>query len=177
MTRRYPKGVQPNYDDVKSGDILLINRHTGMSKAIRVGQALRFRKERKTYAYWTHVAVVTKPGEIVEALVKGVAANPLEKYIDHDYVYVSIDAGNHDRAQMRAFAEACIGNPYGLLMDFSIGVALLTGANFLIGNPGTMICSGLAAQMLCRGDYIFKRDPNTIMPADLAEYFDIKSSF
>ena len=48
-----------------------------------------------------------------------------------------------------------------------------TGAKFAFGNPGTLICSALAAQMLCRGEYVFDRDPGRMMPADVAEFLKV----
>jgi hypothetical protein len=54
---------------------------------------------------------------------------------------------------------------------------LLTGGSrFAFGNPGTLICSGLQAQTLCRGQYIFEKDPGRMMPANLAKEFDIHVS-
>jgi hypothetical protein len=168
---RYAPGVEAPLGALSHGDIILTHRSAFFSRLIAFGQSLRFRGARRPYAHWSHVAVVVGDrGELVEALGKGVQETNISEYAQVEYHHVHIDALATDREEMRRFAARCVGRRYNWLEIPSLGLTLLTGAKFAFGNPGTLICSALGAQMLCRGDYIFDRDPNTMMPADIAEH-------
>jgi hypothetical protein len=56
----------------------------------------------------------------------------------------------------------------------SIALSLITGGKFTFGFDGQAICSGLVARALERTNAIFNRDPEHIMPADLAKYFNVQ---
>lgn len=164
---RYGPGDAPLR--TQPGDLILTHRDQLPSRLIAFGQRLRFRGANSSCAHWSHVAcVVGNEGELVEALGNGVQATNLSRYRDVEFHYVPIDATLEDRRQMATFATTCVGRPYGYMEIVSLGLTLLTGAKFAFGNPGTLICSAMGAQMLCRGDYIFDRDPNRMMPADVA---------
>jgi hypothetical protein len=178
-----PKSIEIFYQgqgiqNTEPGDIILTHRNEIYSKLIVFGQGLRFRGKNRVYAHWSHVAcVVDSSGGLVEALGNGVQGpaqgRNIEEYRDVEYVYINIGACQHDREQMQKFLLACIGRPYGWFEIISLGLALLTGTKVIFGNPATLICSALAAQSLTRGNFIWSRDPNVMMPADIAKEFDI----
>jgi hypothetical protein len=157
------------------GDLILTHRDQPVSKLIAFGQRLRFRGKDRPFAHWSHVAVVVGfHGELVEALGRGVQRSRLTRYTDVEFHYVSVDAALHDRRQMARFAEACVGRSYNWWEIVSLGLTLVVGAKIVVGNPGTLICSALAGEALCRGDYIFSRDPNSQMPADIAKELGLR---
>ncbi len=166
----YPPGqAEP---EPQPGDFLLTHAYAWTSRLIRFGESLRYRGSNRTFAYWSHaVAVVSADGEIVEALGSGVTGGNISKYTGTDYVYVRIQGSDPDRAEMAAFAREQIGWQYGFLTIASIVLSLLTTGRLRFGLSGTEICSGLVARMLERGTYIWV-DPSSIMPADLARFFD-----
>ncbi len=167
----YPAGKEEQ--NPQPGDFLLTHAHAFTSQLIRFGESLRYRGKNREFAYWSHaVAVVSAEGEIVEALGRGVTAGHISKYAGSDYVYVRVDATDTDRAEMAAFAKAKVDERYGFLTIASIIVSLLTTGRLRFQLAGTEICSGLVARMLERGTYVWDV-PASIMPADLARFFDV----
>jgi uncharacterized protein YycO len=156
------------------GDFILTHRHRPYSFVISHGQKLRFKGPDRPYAHWSHAAMIENPsGGIIEALGKGVVRNTLQEYKRVEYHYVHVDMDPHDRAQAVAFAQACIGQEYGWGNILGLAFTLATGSKLQFGFNGTEICSGLVARALERGDFIFPKAPNTMMPADLASYFQV----
>lgn len=167
----YPEGEAET--DPRAGDFLLTHAHAWTSRLIRFGERFRYRGVNRPFAYWSHaVAVVSDDGDIVEALGRGVTAGHITKYAGSDYVYVRVQAKDADRAQMAAFAQSRAGEDYGFMTIISIVFSLLTTGRLRFQLAGTEICSGLVARMLERGDYIWD-EPASVMPADLARFFDI----
>lgn len=150
------------------------------SRLIRFGQALRFRGDRRPYAYWNHVAIVvgrTEGGVIVEA-VSSVQRNRLWKnYNDVDYDIRIVPVPNlsrEDRKEMVDFANRQVGDKYDWLEICSIAINCLFGGSISIKFNASHICSGLAGEALERAGFDFGREAADLMPADLAEYFDVK---
>lgn len=114
---------------------------------------------------------------MVEALGPGVEKNKLSKYRGTEYHLVSIGevAGDCDRNQVAIYAESCLDMKYGYFDIVSIAFSLMTGSRFAFGFDGQAICSGLVARALERTDAIFNRDPEHIIPADLAKYFLVQA--
>lgn len=167
-TKVYPVGTIPY--KTKPGDIILVHRKSLYSNLIGLGQWLTTRKWDRRFIWARHVACVAgEEGELVEALGKGVEERHISVYKDIDFIYVDIEADNHDREQMHNFLYACVGRPYNWFEIISLGITIISGAKLVFGNPGTLICSALAAQMLCRGDFIFERDPSVMMPWNIAK--------
>lgn len=159
------------------GDFILTHRHALYSWLVSHGQSIRFRKDRRIYAHWSHAALITSgTGDIIEARSKGVLEHTLKEYLHVEYHYVHLTMDDHDRAQAVKFAQACVGQEYGWGTIFGLAFCALTGSKMQFGFNGTEICSGLVARALERGDYIFPKAPNTMMPADLASYFKVTPS-
>ena len=84
-----------------------------------------------------------------------------------------IEASDEDRTEAATFARTCVGAEYGWLTIVSIALSLLTGGGLAFAIDGQLICSGLVARSLERTTAIFKRDSARIMPAELAEIYDV----
>lgn len=135
---------------------------------------MRFRGQDAKYAYWNHAALLVDSDlGLVEALGGGVEAGNLKKYYGTDYQLVRIDADDQDRQEVVAFAQSCVGAKYGYLTIVSLFFTCLTGGKFSFGIDGEHICSGLVARAEERTRAIFNRDPEHIMPADLAKYYSV----
>lgn len=158
--------------DPEPGDFILTHGGELFSELIRIGQQLRFHGPDRQFTYWNHAAlIVSSDGAIVEALGTGVQRRSLADYDPTQYTVVRITASKEDRAEAAAFAEHCVGEPYGFTTIVSIGLSLLTGAKFSFGFNGQLICSGLVARALERTTAIFDDEPSHIMPAQLAKLF------
>lgn len=156
---------------------MLTHGHTLVHRGIRVAQTIRFRGERRQFAYWNHAAlVVGTKGEIIEAQARyGVRLSSLDvEYADRHYVIVDSCQSSEDRDEMVAFAASCVGQEYGFLTIIGLLGWVLFGGKLIIGLDGTEICSGLVAQALVRGTANFPKMPSMCMPADLAEYYDVR---
>ena len=160
----------------RPGDFILTHGSEWTSQLIRFGQRLRFRGERAKYTYWNHCAlVVDEDGAIVEALgTSGVTERSIHDYDPTQYTVVRIAASDEDRREAAAFARACVGAKYGNLTVISVAVSLVTGGSFSFAFDGQQMCSGLVARALERTTAIFKHDPARIMPAELAEFFNVE---
>lgn len=175
--RRFGPGDEAVVGEYDPGDFILTHGKTIISQLIRFGQRVRFRGQRRKYAWWNHAAmIVSADGDLVEALGAGVERTNLFKYKGTEYHLVRLNllATPHDRKQVVRFAEWCRGEEYGYVTVVSIALSLLTGAKFSFGFDGQQICSGLVARALERTDIIFDQSPSHVMPANLAEYFDIE---
>lgn len=158
--------------DPEPGDFILTHGGEPFSELIRIGQQLRFRGRDRPFTYWNHAAlIVSSDGAIIEALGTGVQRGSLADYDPTQYTVVRITASREDRAEAVAFAEHCVGEPYGFTTIVSIALSLLTGAKFSFGFNGQLICSGLVARALERTTAIFDDEPSHIMPAQLAKLF------
>ena len=156
------------------GDFILTHRGRPYSFIISRGQKLRFRGVDRPYAHWSHAAYVTgTDGTLTEARGKGVVHNNLSEYRHVEYHYVHVDMNAQDRLQAVAFVTACVGQEYGWGTILGLAFCLATGSKLQFGFNGTEICSGLVARALERGNFIFPKAPNTMMPADLAQFFEI----
>jgi len=166
--------VRAGPDAPQPGDFILTHGSAWTSTLIHWGQGLRYRGPTAKYAYWNHTAlIVDRDGMIVEALGTGVAARSIHDYDAAQYTVVRIEASDEDRAEAAAFARYCIGSDYGFLTIVSIAISLITGGTFAFAFDGQLICSGLVARALERTTAIFKHDPARIVPAELAETYDV----
>src|SRR2546421_12307289 len=68
------------------GDMLLTHRSGIVPRLIRLGERRRFRGSRRTFAHWSHAALlVDGQGALVEAETRGVELSPLSKYREREY--------------------------------------------------------------------------------------------
>lgn len=160
--------------DPQPGDFILTHGAELFSQLIRFGQSLRFRGADRPFTYWNHAAlIVSTDGAIVEALGAGVERRSIADYGPTQYTVVRIAASPEDRSEAAAFAEHCVGHPYGWATIVSIALSLLTGAKLSFGFNGQLVCSGLVARALERTTTIFEDEPSHIMPAQLAKLFGV----
>jgi uncharacterized protein YycO len=176
--RRFAPGETAQPEQFSPGDFILTHSNSFYGWLIRFGQRLRFRGEDRKYGWWNHAAViVSTDGDLIEALNAGVRRTNTTTYALTDYTLVHLQpslADEHDRKQIVAFANWCLGQPYGWFTIASIAFSLITGGKFTFGFEGQSICSGLVARSLERTSAIFNRTPSHIMPADLAKYFQVE---
>jgi hypothetical protein len=90
---------------------------TKLGKCIQAGERTRYGNA--DFARWTHSAlIVSEDGDVCEALETGVARDNIEKYRETDYMVVHPTGAPEQRALACAFAEAHVGDKYGVL-DFA----------------------------------------------------------
>lgn len=160
----------------RPGDFILTHRHHPVSRMIRLAQKVRGR-ERK-YSYWSHAAVIVDvDGSLVEAESRGVVRSPLSKYSPEEYHLVDLGdtADERDRKQVAAYAESLVGQPFGFLDMFSVGLSLFTGAKVNVSYESHLMCSALVARALERTDAIFHDEPSHMLPADLARFYGVEA--
>jgi len=175
--RHFPPGIYAEQKDFEPGDFILTHGKSFISWAIRWGQKLRYHGNDKKYTWWNHAAmIVTKEGELVEALGVGVRRSHISKYAKTDYHLIKLGsaAKDIDRDQVVGFANWCLDERYGFVTIISIVMSLVIGGKFNFGFDGQQICSGLVARALERTWLIFDRTPSHVMPADLAKYFNVQ---
>jgi hypothetical protein len=159
------------------GDFILTHGSDWASNLIRFGQGLRFLGKDRKYTYWNHAAIIVdEHGGLIEALGNGVCKTNISKYkpVEYHLVRLGTTADATDREEAIKFAEWSLGEPYGWLTIVSIAIGLLTGGKFTFGYEGQAICSGLVARAMERTKAIFNRNPEDIMPADLAKYYKVE---
>lgn len=157
------------------GDFLLTHSEGFSSNLIRWGQSIRYHGPTVGYAHWCHAAIfVDTDGEIVEAILQGVQQRNVSVYADTEYHVIRLtEATDKERAHAVAFAEHCLNDRYGYITDLSLALSLLTRRKFFFGEEGQMICSGMVARALERTGAIFQFDSWHMLPADLADAFNV----
>lgn len=150
------------------GDLVFVHRPGLITALIRVGQWLR--PSLRPWARYTHVAVlVGASGMIIEAHAKGVQVADLTEYRDRDYILVRTGLQGYDVLQAEQFLFRQVGERYGFVIFAGTALRMLTpGRGLWLGMNGTEICSGLAAQALERGWYVFSKLAASLCPAELA---------
>jgi cell wall-associated NlpC family hydrolase len=163
--------------DLRAGDFLLtgVTAQGIVSRAIKFGAWLR--RYPAPFRRFSHTALVVSENEIVEALGRGVERNPVSKYAPADYAIVRTQVGEHDQRQILDFADAVLAarTRYGYTTIAGLAIYCLTGGQLCIQKAGTAICSGFVSDALTRAGFIWPRPPFAMMPADLAQYFDVRS--
>ena len=67
-----------------------------------------------------------------------------------------------------------VGQGFGFLDRFGLGVYLLFGWPLRLARSGHEICSGLVVRALQAGGLLKQLDPLLTLPADLAKLFDVR---
>ena len=176
-SHRCAPGEEASPTEYDPGDFILTHGSAFFSRLIQLGQMLRFRGQDRKYTRWNHAAmIVSKEGDLIEALGRGVRRSKLSKYKATEYHVIQLGpiASLQDRQQAITFAEWSLNQKYGWMTIISIALSLITGGKFNFGFEGQSICSGLVARALERTSAVFNRTPSHIMPADLAKYFEVE---
>jgi hypothetical protein len=165
-------------EDLRVGDFLLtgIKAQGIVSWAIKTGALLRGYP--KPFRRFSHSAlVIAADGTLAEAVAKGVVRSPISKYAPADYAIVRTHVDEHDALQVLAFADAVLAarTRYGFVTFVGLALYCLTGAQLCIQKAGTAICSGFVSDALTRAGFIWPRPPFAMMPADLAQHFDVRA--
>lgn len=161
-----PAGAEPA--TLTPGDLLFVDRPGFIPGMIKLGQ--RIRPDLRPWADFAHVVCVYDDrGLAVEALTGGVCWAHTDKYLHVPYVHVATGLDEHDQVQAQDYLRRHVGDRYGFEVDAGIAMRYLTpGRGLWFGLCGTEVCSGLAAQMLTRGDWDFQVNPASMGPAELA---------
>jgi hypothetical protein len=160
--------------DLQIGDFLLTGKSSRrfLSRAIKFGARVRgYGKEAQNYS---HAAlVISRQGDIAEALARGVEKHHIHKYRVDDYKVVRAHVEPHDQAQVLYYANDVLDKraKYGMPTLMGLALYCATGAHLCIQRAGTAICSGFVADALTRAGYDFPRPPFAMMPADLEAFF------
>ena len=175
-TSHHPSG--DTAEDPRVGDFLLTGvRAQGLvSWAIKTGSWLR--QFERPFRRFDHAAlVVGEDGTLAEALGGGVKRTRLSGYEADDYVLVRTGVDEHDQEQILQFVEVVLEarTRYGFVTLVGLGLYCLTGAQVSVQRSGTAICSGFVCDALTRAGFIWPRPPFSMMPADLARYFDVRA--
>lgn len=173
MARHFYAPAGTDATTFEPGDFLLTRGDYWSSRIIRLGQRFRFPKE---FARYNHAALVLDSnGSIVEALGQGIVKRHVSEYRPKNYYLVKIEASDEDREQIVRYAESVLEARYryGWLTIVSVGLSLLTGSSLVFARASTAICSGFVSDALVRAGYVFPKPPAFMVPADLAEFFDI----
>lgn len=154
------------------GDFILVETNHAASRFIRIGQSLRFHDKR--YSRWNHVAlVVSKDGDLVEALTTGVVRSHYSKYKNNSHRVIPTRCSHEDQMEILRYANSVVDarTKYGWATIVGLFFTLIFGSKFVIGRIGSAICSGLVSEALVRSGVIFDRPPYYMMPADLAQHY------
>jgi len=147
---------------------------TKIGKCIQAGERTRYGNS--DFARWTHSAlIVSEDGDVCEALETGVARDNIEKYRGTDYMVVHPIGAPEQRALACAFAEAHVGDKYGVLDFAGLVVQCLFGWNLSLQMDGQFICSGLVSRATEKYIAGYPRSPEDMMPADLAYFWGAES--
>lgn len=151
------------------GDLLFLHCPGPIRATIHAGQWLR--PALRPWSELTHVACITSTaGDLIEAKFPKVRRGHVSEYHASQYLHVATHLSAEDQAEAVAFLESRVGEPYGVLIDAGIALRMLTPGHggLFFGRSGTGICSGLGAEMLERGPYVFSGLPAAMCPAELA---------
>ena len=166
----FPAGVP--ITGAQPGDLLLIARGSLLGKAIRFGQRLRYRGERRKFAWCNHAAIVVTKISLVEQQARGGTQVMLADYAYMDVALVHPEFTTTEATEVALFAMWTLGTPYGWLTIAGCVWDLLTGFKLSIGSGLRMICSVAASRALEHGGiYTPDVSPAAILPADLARLF------
>src|SRR6266404_2914741 len=100
--KMFAAGVGAGPGEYDPGDFILTHGSAFFSMLIRFGQRLRFRGKNRKFAWWNHAAmIVSKSGDLIEALGAGVRATHIDKYKATEYHLVPLGtlADQRDRGQ------------------------------------------------------------------------------
>jgi hypothetical protein len=161
---------------IRVGDFILTHADKSLvDSMIRLGQRIRYRGDKRRFAYWNHAAGVVESGRspvLVEMLAAGATVSPLSKYADREFTVVHVDQtirrADEAAEYWKWLAETHVG--YGYLSIVLDAIAILTRLPIGGAWRGRPVCSAAVAAGLAMNPW--RASCAGIMPADLAYYFD-----
>ena len=163
--------------DFDPGDFILAHRHNPMAWLITLAQKFRFQGPDAVYAHWSHCAlIVDEGGALVEAESMGVTRSPISRYTDDEFHLVRMGPEFSKEGRQRAvdYTNAQVGQGFGYLAGFGAMIFLLTGEPLHLMRRNHQICSGLVVRALQKGGLLKEADPDIMLPADLAKFYDVR---
>lgn len=166
----FPKGTP--IVGAQPGDLLLVAHDSIMAKLIRLGQRIRYRGDRRQFAWCNHACIVVDKIRLVEQQARGGTIVMLAEYAYKDVALVHPDFTQTEANEVALFAMWTVGIGYGWLTIAGIVLDLLSGFKLSIGSGLRMICSVAASRALEHGG-IYTPDvaAGVVLPADLARLF------
>lgn len=161
-----------SYADVmaQSGDLVFCHSKSIVSKAIRLGEWLRFRKG-STYS---HVAIVNERNAnggwtVIQATARGVTSTGLLADVAGPGTFQVVPLPDGiDPDDVRQFALDQAGDRYGWVTIVSIVLTLLTPRFLNVMRSYTWICSAVAGESLrFAGWYHSWGDERQVLPSQL----------
>lgn len=153
---------------------MLTHRSGLVPRLIRFAQRRRFKGADRPFAHWSHAAlVVAGDGTLVEAEATGVRRSPLSRYREREYHVARLGLESERGERASEFAERLVGDGFGFIELAQLGAGLLVGLEVAPGHPRHHICSTLVALALRAAGEDLGRDPETMLPADLAKRYRV----
>jgi hypothetical protein len=159
------------------GDFILAHRHNPMASLITLAQKARFKGSDAVYAHWSHCAlIVDEGGALVEAESMGITRSPISRYTDDEFHLVRMGSEFAREGRQRAvdYTNAQVGQGFGYLAALGATIFLLTGEPLHLMRRNHQICSGLVVRALQKGGLLKEADPDLMLPADLAKFYDVR---
>jgi hypothetical protein len=160
---------------IQVGDFILTRAdHSVVDSAIRFGQRLRYRKDRRWAAWCNHAAGIVSAGPepvLVEMLAHGATVSPLSKYQGREYVLVR-PVQTPERAQDAADYWQWLADTHVRYGYFSILLdAVFLATSLPIGGSwrDRPVCSAAVAAGLALNPW--RASAAGILPADLAYFY------
>ena len=154
-----------------SGDLVFCHSKGIISRAIRLGELIRWRSG----ATWNHVAIIDSvdgnSATVIQAEAHGVT---------NDKQLSSVSPGGHylvvsppdgiDRNRLLAFARQEVGASYGFISIASLVINILSPGWISFRWTNSWICSAISAESLRAGGWLHRwSDVDQVTPAQLAE--------
>lgn len=171
-----PPGAAPPLD-IRVGDFILTRAdHSLVDAAIRFGQRVRYRKDRRWAAWCNHAAGIVSAGPepiLVEMLAHGATLSPLSKYQGREYVLVR-PVQTPERAQDAADYWQWLASTHVAYGYVSIALDIV-GLFTRLPIGGTWrnrpVCSAAVAAGLAL--FSWRASAAGILPADLAYFYGV----
>jgi len=152
------------------GDLVFCHSKGLISKAIRLGELIRWRSG----ATWNHVAIIDSVDgndiTVIQAEAHGVTDDKQLSTISPGgrYLVVPSPAGV-DRAKLLAFARQEVGASYGFVSIASLIINILSPGWITVRWTNSWICSAVSAEALRAGGWLHRwSDIYQVSPAQLA---------
>ena len=170
------------------GDMILVVHHGIMPEIIRFGQRIRYymmrnilgREEfKKEYCVVNHAMIVVEGGpnaKVTQMEAKGGTTVELVEYQFHKYAVVSpTNVSDEQRLTAARFARWCEHIKYGWFSIFGCTIDILIPVIAVaLASGQRMICSTSSALAHRCVGLIPDRADASVLPADLARYYDVK---